>query len=148
MCVGNVLISLGLGEMDEIFVKERTHRACWAGAQPTRGKWLHLLPAFYPVPPICPTPASGSPHARTFASALLGSVSLLSLLTVQEGIASPRVVTLPVLHAGLMSNFCPFSLPQGLPSPRVRNRHPAASHSAAHLLKNRYGGMCRSCSRK
>lgn len=52
------------------------------------------------------------------------------------------------LPAGLVSNFCPFPLPQGLPSPRFRNRHSATSHPAAHLLKNRYGGAAGSPNRK
>ena len=145
MYVGNVLISSGLGEMVEIFVKERAHQACWRWSTANQREMapfvLHLLSSPSHVPHSC----LRTPQARTFPSALLGLVSLLRLPRMQEGIASPRVVILPVLHAGLTSNFCPFCLPQGLPSPRVRNRHPAASHSAAHLLKNRYGGMSRSC---
>lgn len=92
---------------------------------------------------ICLPPASGSSKARAFPRAPLGLVSLL-----RSGIAPPCVVTLPVLSTGLMSNFCSFLLPQGLPSSRFGNCHPAASHSAAHLLKNRYGGMSQSFIRK
>jgi hypothetical protein len=50
----------------------------------------------------------------------------------------PCVTALPAPAARLMNNFCPFLLSQGLPSPRLRDRHSAASHPATHLLKNRY----------
>lgn len=113
--------------------------------QPARGKWFIC----YQSSIICLSPASRSSKARASPRAPLELlVSLLRSPKMQEGIAPPRVVTLPVLQTGFMSNFCSFLLPQGLPSPRFGNCHPAASHSAAHLLKNRYGGMSQSCSRK
>lgn len=131
--------------MVQILVKERAFWHGGAGAASQR----EVVP-FVTSGSICHMPLSCLRilQDESIPSAPLGLVSLLRSPKMQEGIAPPRVVILPVLQTGLMSNFCSFLLAQGLPSPRFRNCHPAASHSAAYLLKNRYGGMSQSCSGK
>lgn len=122
MYVENVLISLA-----QILVQEGPFGMLGL-EQPARGKWPP------PRPEHAPAPWGGSVFAEVIHNA--------------RGDCATTSGHTSCLQTGLMGNFCSFLLPQGLPSPRFRHCHPAASHSAAHLLKNRYGGMGQSCSRK
>lgn len=134
--------------MVQIFVKERVLWARWGWSTASQRETAAFVTNLPPRPSHAPPSFLRTLQGQNVPPCPAGLVSLLRSPKMQERIAPPHVVTLPVLHTGLMSNFCSFLLSQGLPSPRFRNCHAAASHSAAYLLKNRYGGMNRSCSRK
>lgn len=87
------------GRWLKYLLRKRPFGCAGAGAQPARGKWFHLSLTFHPVLPCPPPPVISGPFkARAFPSALLGLVSLLRSPKLQEGIAPPHVVILPVLQ--------------------------------------------------
>lgn len=107
-----------------------------------------MSPAFNPVPPLS-LRGLRTLQGQSIPWCPAGVDVFAELTQIARGDCSTMCGhTSCLLLAGLVSNFCPFPLPQGLPSPRFRNRHSAASHPAAHLLKNRYAGAAGSPHRK
>lgn len=147
MYVGNALISLRCEEIVQISVHERALWAGWGWSTASQRETVPFNGNLHSSPSSAPC-GLRTLQGQSVPQCLAGTGVFADVAPVARRDCSTCVVTLPAPQASRVSNFCPFPLPQGLPSPRFRNRDPAASHSAAHLLKNRYSGTARCCSRK